>query len=550
MFEKGFAKYGRAVSDERERHWLYKKYRTKTIVSFVFYVLCIAVVVLILALSDFMEEEWAVLLIMALIFTWIGFSIATACLCLSFRKMYHYILTRPASSDEIPQITSYRQKTVAEKKSAFKRLGWAWILFGLSLVGFIVCIVMEVIENPDSEAYGIWGNTGVWLLLIGLVVILLSNAFYYLFNQQKGKTVEQQTAEEAKVIDRIQGRKQQYDLQSDPNFQSFKYLFPNRELYAEAETFKKKYQKTLASGFIVVSLLSIVIVLVLVSLTPLIGYVLPIVFTLCFGLLFLALLPRIIKLNALEKKQKTELETNPAYAKNYEWYQLYDNFSKFKGKIYIIFVVVGIVLSWILAIIYPEEGWSFTGLIPIVIGLAINNKLVKNLRQQAILIEKEIDRVNLKLHDVSFVFKEGDADESMRIIYDKDGLSYEKNQTAPITLYLGESYICLEVEPADGKVVNLTLMKMYLEEINEKTISVPKTIQTGTLYAEIGTLEDGTCWRINFTGSDYYDPVRKSYLVGEIDDQQPCFKIFNNGYVQLSKEGMLTGIIITEIEAI
>ena len=56
MFEKGFAKYGRAVSDERERHWLYKKYRTKTIVSFVFYVLCIAVVVLILALSDFMEE--------------------------------------------------------------------------------------------------------------------------------------------------------------------------------------------------------------------------------------------------------------------------------------------------------------------------------------------------------------------------------------------------------------------------------------------------------------------------------------------------------------
>lgn len=168
------------------------------------------------------------------------------------------------------------------------------------------------------------------------------------------------------------------------------------------------------------------------------------------------------------KETKTELETNPAYAKNYEWYQLYDNFSKFKGKIYIIFVVVGIVLSWILAIIYPEEGWSFTGLIPIVIGLVINNKLVKNLRQQAILIEKEIDRENLKLHDVSFVFKEGDADESMRIIYDKDGLSYEKNQTAPITLYLGESYICLEVEPADGKVVNLSLMKMYLEEISEK----------------------------------------------------------------------------------
>ena len=166
------------------------------------------------------------------------------------------------------------------------------------------------------------------------------------------------------------------------------------------------------------------------------------------------------------------------------------------------------------------------------------------------MIEKEIDRENLKLHDVSFVFKEGDADESMRIIYDKDGLSYEKNQTAPITLYLGESYICLEVEPADGKVVNLSLMKMYLEEISEKTISLPKTIQTGTLYAEIGTLEDGTCWRINFTGSDYYDPVRKSYLVGEIDDQQPCFKIFNNGYIQLSKEGMLTGIIITEIEAI
>ncbi|HIR39875.1 MAG TPA: hypothetical protein IAB90_05785 [Candidatus Coproplasma stercoripullorum] len=93
----------------------------------------------------------------------------------------------------------------------------------------------------------------------------------------------------------------------------------------------------------------------------------------------------------IEKRQKAELETNPAYARNLEWYKLYENFSKFKGKVYIIFIAAGIVLGWVLAALFPSSVWSLFMLAPIIAGLLINNALVKDLRKNAIPIEREID---------------------------------------------------------------------------------------------------------------------------------------------------------------
>ena len=55
MFERWFAKYARAVSDERERELLYKKYRNKTVVSIIFYALCVAVIAGVLALNSYIE---------------------------------------------------------------------------------------------------------------------------------------------------------------------------------------------------------------------------------------------------------------------------------------------------------------------------------------------------------------------------------------------------------------------------------------------------------------------------------------------------------------
>lgn len=50
MFERWFAKYARAVSDEGERRSLYKMYVAKTIALIAFYVLCFVLVGYIIAI--------------------------------------------------------------------------------------------------------------------------------------------------------------------------------------------------------------------------------------------------------------------------------------------------------------------------------------------------------------------------------------------------------------------------------------------------------------------------------------------------------------------
>lgn len=200
MFEKWFAKYARAVSDEGERRSLYKKYAAKIIALIVFYVLCAAALVGMIALENYLNESWALYTVTALLCTWVISGIVALILWLSFKRAYREILNRPARSGEMPEVASYRQKR--------------------------------------------------------------------------------------------------------------------------------------------------------------------------------------------------ELESNPEYAKNLEWYNLNDNFHKFNGKIYFICLAVAIVLGWVLAILFPHDLWSLLAFVPIIIVVVINNKFVKDLRKKAIPIENEIDRQN------------------------------------------------------------------------------------------------------------------------------------------------------------
>lgn len=405
MFEKMFAKYARAVSDEREREWLYKKYRAKTVVSIVFYVLCAAVIAGALALEPYFEQDWALAVMTVLIFAWIGFAVAALCLWISFKRMYNTILNRPSYAGEMPEVASYRQKVSADKKSAFRKLWWAWLLFGLCAVVFIVCIVLETIQNPDSEEFGVWGTAAFWVLLAGALMLFFAYFINALLKQQKGKAIEQQTAPEAAAIDRAQGRKSTYDIRSDRNAQTDKmytYLFPNETLRERANAERIRRTKIITPAIIIFGIMSIA-ALALFLYFGLMGYSLPVMFTLLLGGTMLLSVCTVGKLKAIESEQKRELESNPEYAKNLEWYRLYDGFSKFKGKLLYLFLVAGIAAGWVLAILFPASGWSLLSVVPIMAGALINNRLVKDLRQKAIPIEKEIDAEKVR---------QGEADEN------------------------------------------------------------------------------------------------------------------------------------------
>lgn len=396
MFEKWFAKYARAVSDEREREWLYNKYRTKTVVSIIFYVLCVAIIAGALALNPYIEQDWALAVMTVLIFAWIGFAVASLCLWISFKRTYSSILDRPSYAGEMPEVALYRQKVVKDKKSTFKKLWWAWLVFGICAVAFIALIAIETIKNPDGEEMGVCGSVGTLLLLAGALTLFFAYFISAVLKQQKGKAIEQQTASEAEAIDRAQGRKSTYDIRSDRNAQidkMYTYLFPDEELRERAHAERKRRTKIMTPIIIILGVMSIA-ALTLFLRFGLMGYPLPVMLTLLLGGTTLLSVCTGGKLKAIESKQKKELESNPEYAKNLEWYNLNDNFHKLNGKIYFILLAFSIALGWLLAILFPYEAWSLFAFVPILIFIVFNNKMVKDLRQKVIPVEKEIDRQN------------------------------------------------------------------------------------------------------------------------------------------------------------
>lgn len=554
MFEKLFAKYARAIDNEIERNYLFGKFKTKTVVSVIFYVLCIAVIVAALVLHDYIEQDFAMIIMTVLIFGWIGFAVANFCLWISFRKAYNKILSRPAYSDEMAEVTAYRQKTLQDKKSTFRKMWWAWLIFFVCIALFLAFIIVDTVQNPDSDEFGVWGGAACGVLGLGVLVLALAYFILGAVRSQKGTNIERQTAEEAAAIDAAQGREHVYKLENDAKIGTYEYLFPNRTLLERAEAVRKRFAKYILRSIGAVSLLALAAIILFACSGKLFGrelqgFALPVATTIVFAGIFAVTVPMNRKLLPIEKEQKAELETKPEYSDNLKWYRLYENFSKFQGRIYLAFVFAGLVLSWILAGVLPTTAWSLMGIVPMIIGLIVNNALVKNLRQKAIPIEQEIDRKRTALlKDVRFSFIAGDADEETSVFYDGDSLMYDGKTVGEITLYLGETYISMEILKETGRVVNFSSGQMHLQDLPQTELSLPDNAETGTLTAILDdVLPNGTGRRIVFDGTESYDENNKIFLVGNISENAPWKRIFANVYIQISEENKLLCVLCTEI---
>ena len=549
MFERWFAKYARAVSDEGERRSLYKKYVAKIIALIVFYVLCAAVLVGMIALENYLNESWALYTFTALLCAWIISGIVALILGLSFRRAYREILARPAYSGEMPEVASYRQKVVQDKKSTFRKLWWAWLVFGICAVAFISLITVEAIKNPEGEEMGVFGSVGTLVLLAGVLTLFFAYLIDALLKQQKGKAIEQQTAPEAEAIDRAQGRKIKYELQADVNAQVEKmyvYLFPNEDLRERAHAERKRRTKIMTPIIIILGVMSIAALVVFLRF-GLMGYPLPVMFTLLLGGTALLSACTGGKLKSIESEQKRELESKPEYSKHLEWYNLNYNSQKKISKIYYICLIFAIALGWVLGVLFPYDAWSLFAFLPILIFIAVNNKMVKDMRQKVIPIEKEIDAERLTPQDVRFTVQEGEADENVRIYYDGDSLMYEGEESG-ITLYLGETLYCMDIDDADCRAAGFSSGQMYIDELPYAEVPAPQNVRGGKLTALLNhKLANGTCWRICFEGGGAYDPESKIILIGNIGGELPVYRIFRNCYVQLSEDGKLIGILCTDI---
>lgn len=395
MLKTRFAKYARAVNDECERLALYKKYVAKIIATTIFLLLSIFLVC-ILAVLQYSLDSMLIYIITALFFIWVICGVVVIYLWISFRNMYTKILSRPAFSSEIPEVTSYRQKVVSDKKATFKKLRWVWVIFGICVVLFITLLTIETINNPESDDMGMLGFIGTMFLLAGVLTLFFAYITNAILKQQNGKAIEQQTALEVEKIDRVQGRNSTYNIRSDMNIQidkMYTYLFPNKTLYERAQVERKKRTKIITPIVIILFIVGIVELIIFLYF-GLIGYPLPVMLAIIFGGIKLLSIFTDGKLKEIESEQKREFESKTEYAKHLEWYNLNYNFKKLNNRIYFICIVIAIVSGFVLAILFPYDAWSLLSLAPIIIVGIVNNKSVKILRQKSIPIENEIDRQN------------------------------------------------------------------------------------------------------------------------------------------------------------
>ena len=400
MFEKFFTKYARAVSDDIERARLYKLYCAKTIARISFFILCIAIIAESLMFSDWMAEGTNDVPFIVFGFTllfWFAAAIASLALWIRFRSTYRKILSREPSETDMPEVVSYRQKIREEKKSNKKAMLFSIVLLIASIVFMIVAVGVDVVQNPDSDDLGIWSNVGIGVFAVCLFVFFMSLFFLQYKKAAEGNTVEMQTAEEAKAIDAAQGREHKYSLQEDKNAQTYRYLFPNEELCRQAESARKKMTKATRISVVASCVIGITVNLIFFSSYvfdwQLQGYAYPVFMTILFAGVLVGTLPYKRQINALEKRQKLELETCPEFEKNLAIYRKYEAFSKVKGKVLDIFYLSALILSYVLAAIFPNKLWSVLPVaILLLIGLALNFKFVTDLRKEVRCIEEEIDR--------------------------------------------------------------------------------------------------------------------------------------------------------------
>lgn len=542
MFQKAFTKYARAVSDGYERNRLYKLFVARQLCAFFYLALCIAVIVAALLLDDAIsQEKTAPILIFGLIITlWFFGMIATIVLFLVFRSAYRKILDRAPSENEMPEVTSYRQKTRAANKSLWKAMRWSVALLVAGIAFLLAAIVTDVIQHPESEEPSVLSMVGIVIMGVCALVFALTLMFTQMKRTAAGKTAEMQTEQESKRIDEAQGRKHTYSIAEDNNAQTFRYLFPNPIYFEKMQTLSKK-QMNVTILSLIFSMIAGFAVFVLffspwVFDWELIGFAFPVFETIVFLGALLPMIPILRRQNALEKMQKEELETYPIYAKNLELYRKYDKFCKVKAKTPFLMYFASVALGYGLAIAFPHSSWSLFAVAPLFAGIISNNVLLSALRRQARPLEDEIDRFRAA---VKFRFSE---DDPARYQNKKAALGADGTLTCRFVFWDG--LFSFGIDGAK-RIAEITPPALRLAE--RKVLASPENITVGGLYLDgEDAYPEIYKQELPLARNLFYDPDRKLLQVGE---QTPgaVYKIFQNVLVQLTDEGAIGCILFSDI---
>lgn len=169
MFKRWFAKYARAISDERERAAVYRLFCSMAGWTVAFLVMCVAVIVMALAWSEEATDanpELFLALFGGALVLWLITVIAALASLIIFKRTYKKIIARPAGAEEMPEVAAYRQKVREDGKSTAKSTLWS----KLSLAaGFILAALFpHSMISFSSAAILVIGLFINYKLVVGL----------------------------------------------------------------------------------------------------------------------------------------------------------------------------------------------------------------------------------------------------------------------------------------------------------------------------------------------------------------------------------------------
>ncbi len=391
-----FKKYARAISDPQERNSVFTIWLLR-LVFLVVSILSIVVAFIVIMLESEIDVITGKndMLIGLLTISFIIFGILSLVLHIYLRRKFLRILTR-ADGEEIPEISAYKKKVSAELAENKQKHGWALIVMVCCLVVSFALIVLDVALNPESEEVSSpYFYASTIIAIIGVLIYFYAKYFHRVKDLSEGKTIEQQTAEETKAIDEMQGREHRYRLEEDKNLQSFNYLFPTQRLREAVNAEQKKHSK-ITTICILVSI-GVCFVAAILLFSGIFGefiyrgFVYPVFMAVVMGTVFVATIPYAKRVNALEKEQVEILENTPEFEDNLKIYREYEQHAKIKAKILPILLVVSTVISLALAFISPTTMLSFSAIVLVIVGLYLNAVFVKALRLKVKPIEDKID---------------------------------------------------------------------------------------------------------------------------------------------------------------
>lgn len=129
----------------------------------------------------------------------------------------------------------------------------------------------------------------------------------------------------------------------------------------------------------------------------------------------------------------------------------------------------------------------------------------------------------------------------------KDNGLYCSNGGGGYSIYLNQSYICLDADIETKRIQNFGGMCLNQKL---KDLAIPTEFVVGILKLkkEPSNFSVGIGTRIKFDKNIFYDKDKKILQFGDLKSNIKTYKVFKNMYVQLNDINQITAIVISDIE--